>query len=484
MLAHPLPGTGQPPPSMYYADIPPIIATPLACIAWLLGSGEWNNCDRLSFRLQHRFPLDAYPDVPLFLQLQPLPLLPGHRQHYPLQAVHIFTTPQCAALVQDALFQFFHSSVEGQGLSPHQYRVICIHSPLTWKYIEDHRQLHEGSISAFKARRRGKSLPTQQIPTAAPFGFPQSPLVCIAWLLGSGTWTNCADISQKMHGDLKLGVPLVFLLLPLPHYVHWPHSPLQAVHIFTTPKQATIVRAALIQVFHSKPARQHLSPHQYRVICTDSRLTQQYIEYHRHIQADSISVLKVLPRVKLHPIQMIMTEALRGLSKPHFSVDLHPHISGGVLLTYSRDHEHLQPHIDQALEAFQQQRLQDQAAVATQKSQPLMPPHTPSLPPLAAPSIVPSGGLVMVNTPPVQPPRPSHQWNPRVYPSAVDWTYLLVTPTNIFQWKPTKPLTKSPPTHLNQRRWLTSLLMQHQATAWDINFYPRLWRLVGQGSAC
>ena len=221
LVPRPVLATGQPPPSMYHADIPPIIATPLGCIAWLLGSGAWNNCDRLCFRLLHRFPLNAYPGVPLLLRLQPLPHPPGRRQHHPLQAVHIFTTPQYADLVQDALFQFFHSSVECQGLSPHQYRVIGIHSPFTWTYIAAHRQLHEGSLNAFKARWRGKPLPTPRTHS----GFPQSPFICIAWLLGSGTWTNGVDIAQKVSGQLKPGVPLIPLLLPLAHYGDWPHPP-------------------------------------------------------------------------------------------------------------------------------------------------------------------------------------------------------------------------------------------------------------------
>ena len=479
LVPRPVPATGQPPPSMYHADIPPIIATPLGCIAWLLGSGAWNNCDRLSFRLLHRFPLNAYPGVPLFLRLQPLPHPPGRRQHHPLQAVHIFTTPQYADLVQDALFQFFHSSVEGQGLSPHQYRVICNHSPLMWKYIEDHRQLHEGSISAFKARRRVKPLSPPPILTAVPHGFPQSPLVCIAWLLGSGTWTNVVDISRKVSGHLKSGVPVIPLLLPFTQ----PHS--SAVHIFTTPQHATLVHAALVEVFHSKPDRQHLSPHQYRAIRTDSCLTQGYIGYHRKIQRDSISVPTVLPGVRFHPIQRIMTEALRGLSKPYFFVDLCPHIPGGVVITFARDHKHLQPHIAQALEALSQQRLQDKAALAARKLQPLpTSPHSPLPPPLASPSMVTADRPVLVSIPTVHSLGPFCQWTPSVFPSEVDWTYLLAAPTNIFQWKPTKPITKSPPTHLNQRRWLMSLLRQHQATAWDINSYPRLWRLAGHGSAC
>ena len=354
MLVHPLPGTGLWPPPRYIADIPPIIATPLVCIAWLLGSGAWTNCESLCCKLRGHLPPKSLPSVSIILQLQPLHHPHDHRQHSPLQAVHIFTTEQHATLVQATLFQFFHHNVSNQGLSGRQYRVICPHNRLTQMYIEDHRSIQEGSIS----------------------------------------------------------------------------------------------------------------------------------------------FLRILPRLRDQDIRHIVSEALLGLPKSYFFIDQHPHVPDGILLTYSRDHKHTQEYIDHEL-VLHLLRLQanGQAIQMIQGIQPIL--QTPP-PPANPPTMPPSPPTTQVTQEdlPVMAPAPSSilaaqpdarqacHWNPSTFPSAVDWTYLLATPTNIFQWKPTKPLTKSPPTHLNHRRWLMSLLKQHQATAWDINFYPRLWRLAGHGSTC
>ena len=321
-----------------------------------------------------------------------------------------------------------------------------------------------------------------------------TPLVSPVWFLGSGEWTNCQELTQQIRATTGLKhhpkALLVLQLQPLRYQANGyrQHPTIQVVHVFTTSKFAAVVKRLLCKSWHETVSGTR--PGWYNAVFNhpnNSHLLQWYIDFHQSITAGNISLIRTLPPgTSQQRIRRTLTYTLRSkFPNLYFFLDSHRHIPNAFLITYQQAHRGIQQFVDKVLPSIIKRNgsWHTSAITVTPPSPALNPPTPPPTdPPLATPSTVTP--MIPDTTPMTQPSCHPSIWNPSTFPSAVDWTYLLATPTNIFQWKPTKPLTKSPPTHLNHRRWLMSLLKQHQATAWDINFYPRLWRLAGHGSTC